>query len=60
MRKSTIAIIVISAICSISWGISLNAQNTNGCLDCHGSADKLKTLIKDEDFNKTAGEGGYG
>ncbi len=31
----------------------------NNCLTCHGDADKLKTMIKDEDFNKGLSEG-YG
>lgn len=59
INKHILIVIVAIAICCFCSGIYSSAQNPNTCLDCHGSADKLKTLIKDEDFNKNTGEG-YG
>ena len=32
----------------------------DACLICHGSADKLKTLISDDDYNMPKGEESYG
>ena len=60
MRKSIFGILAILAVFTSGWMVSSNAQPANSCLACHGNADKLKILIKDEDFNKAAGEEGFG
>ena len=59
MRKSTVVIIVIFTMCALFGGICSNSYAANTCISCHGSADNLKALIKDEDFNKSSVEG-YG
>jgi hypothetical protein len=51
---------VIFAMCALFGGISSNVYAANTCLSCHGSVDKLKTMVKDEDFNKVSSEGSYG
>lgn len=60
MRKIFLAVFVVFVVLAVYGEISFNAYAANTCLTCHGSADTLKTMIHDEDFNKPPGEGGYG
>lgn len=60
MRKYLVATMVMLVVYAFFWAISSDARNSDSCLDCHGSADKLKSLIKDEDFNKTSGAEDFG
>lgn len=60
MRRILLAFFVVFAVFVISGEIYSNAYAANTCLTCHGSADQLKTMINDEDFNKPPGEGSYG
>jgi hypothetical protein len=60
MRKIFLVIFVVFAVFVISGEIYPNAYAANTCLACHGSADVLKTMISDDDFNKPPAEGGYG
>lgn len=57
MRKIFLALF---AVFVISGEIYSNAYAANTCLTCHGNADKLKTMISDDDYNMPKGEGGYG
>ena len=59
MRKTTIVLVLVFASYLLSWAISFDTYAANSCLSCHGSADKLKSMIKDEDYNKPSAEG-YG
>lgn len=60
MRKILLAFCVVFSVIVISGEVSSNSYAADSCLACHGSADQLKTMINDEDFNKPPGEGGYG
>ncbi len=60
MRKLIFAIVAVLTVTVLCWALSSSAQAPNSCLECHGSAEKLKALIRDEDFNKPAGAEGFG
>lgn len=60
MSKILLSVFAVFAVIVISGEISSNSDAADSCLACHGSADQLKTMINDEDFNKPQGEGGYG
>lgn len=59
MRETAISLFLAFSLCILSWIVSPDVHAANSCLSCHGSADKLKSMIKDEDYNKGSGEG-YG
>lgn len=63
MRKSffvVLAVLVVFSVSFLSPIILFSSHAADACLICHGSADKLKTLISDDDYNMPKGEGGHG
>ncbi|NLX53468.1 MAG: hypothetical protein GXY72_15355 [Deltaproteobacteria bacterium] len=63
MRKGffvVLAFLVVFSVSFLSPIILFSASAADACLNCHGSADKLKTLISDDDYNMPTGEGGHG
>jgi hypothetical protein len=63
MRKGFFVVLAVSVVFSVSFlspVILFSASAADTCLNCHGSADKLKTLISDDDYNMPTGEGGHG
>lgn len=63
MRKGFFAVfgaLVVFSVFLLSPVILFSSSAADACLNCHGSADKLKALISDDDYNMPKGEGGHG
>jgi hypothetical protein len=63
MRKFPLVVAVVALVFSVSFLPRINpciSHAADACLGCHGDADKLKSMINDDDFNAPAGEEGFG
>jgi len=60
MHRVILVLAVFFAVLAPSGVIPSSIYAADSCLSCHGSSDKLKTMINDDDFNKKPSEGGYG
>jgi len=58
--KTILTALIFCSVFTISGVVPSRSYAADHCLSCHGSADKLKTMINDDDFNKKPSEGGYG
>jgi len=63
MRKFSLVVAVVVLVFSVSFLPRINpctSHAADACLSCHGDADKLKSMISDDDFNLPAGAEGFG